>query len=69
MPNQNPDKKAVLTRGKIKRNMLGKKAFLIVIMITVFIINSNNQELIHHIHFFWMNILSSKQDKEIMLIS
>ena len=69
MPNQNPDKKAVLTRGKIKRNMLGKKAFLIVIMITVFIINSNNQELIHHIHFFWMYILSSKQDKEIMLIS
>ena len=40
------------TRGKIKRNMLGKKSFLIVITITIFINNSNKQELIHHIHFF-----------------
>ena len=32
--------------------MLGKKAFLIVVTIAVFIINSNNQELIHHIDFF-----------------
>ena len=30
------DKKAVLTREKIKRNMLNKKAFLIVIKVTVF---------------------------------
>ena len=42
------------TRGKIKRNILGKKSFLIVIRITVFINNSNKQELIHHIHFLYV---------------
>ena len=32
------DKKAVLTKEKIKRNMLNKNAFLIVIKITVLIV-------------------------------
>ena len=59
-----PDKKVVLTGEKIKRNMLDEKAVLIRLKIQnnlfdkkaylagFFIINSNNQELIHHIHCF-----------------
>ena len=55
-----PRQKTFLTR----ENMLDKKPFLIVNKIII--INSGNQELIHHIHCF---VLSSKQDKEILLIS
>ena len=46
-------KKSVMIRLKIKAICLKKKFFEIIIKITVFLINSNDQELIHHIHCFW----------------
>ena len=53
------DKKAVLTREKIKKICLTKKLFRVVIKITVFIINSNNQEQVHHIHCFeYINLVN-----------
>ena len=44
------DKKAVLIKLTIKTICSTKKLFWIVIKITFLIINSNNQELFHHIH-------------------
>ena len=46
------DKKSVLTRKIIKIISFTKKDFLIVIKLTFFLINSGNQELIHHIQCF-----------------
>ena len=47
------DKKAVLTRQKIKTNMLHKKAFLNSYEDnSFFITNSNNQGLMRSKHFF-----------------
>ena len=46
-------KKSVLIRLKIKTICLTKEIFEMIIKITVFLINSNDQELIHHIHCFW----------------
>ena len=49
---------------------LTKKAFLNSYRNKRFlIINFNEQELIYHIHFFWIYIFSSKQIIEILLIS
>ena len=45
-------RKAVLAGDKIKTTCLTEKLFLNVIKITVSLINSDNQELIHHIHCF-----------------
>ena len=46
------DKKAVLTREKINTLCLTKKNFSEELLRQLFLINSNNQELLHHIHCF-----------------
>ena len=61
------DKKTKGLEKKLKQCAL-KKSFFEYLRQSPFIINSNNQELMHHIHY--INIyFAAKQNNEILLIS